>query len=98
MPRGTHDFSKGRRLIALIDFRPRSGRRKCDLTSKKDDQSLRGQAQSVPTSHGITLSRHDVLEAPYTRRASPLLAGLSTGITSSSGNSFRFTRQGISLP
>src|SRR5436309_10207589 len=27
------------------------------------------------TSHGITLSRHDVLEASYTRRASPLLAG-----------------------
>src|SRR6266550_7750808 len=27
------------------------------------------------TSHGITLSRHDVLEASHTRRASPLLAG-----------------------
>src|SRR5947207_1566014 len=51
---------------------------------------------TVPTSHGITLSRHDVLEASYTRRASPLLAGLSAGITSSSGNSI--TRQGISLP
>jgi hypothetical protein len=29
----------------------------------------------VSTSHGITLSRHGVLEAPHTRRASPLLAG-----------------------
>src|SRR5438045_7827182 len=27
------------------------------------------------TSHGITLSRRDVLEASHTRRASPLLAG-----------------------
>src|SRR6266513_1203549 len=67
-----------------------------DLTSKKDDQSLRGQTRSVSTSHGITLSRHGVLEAPHTRRASPLLAGLFTGITPSSGN--LVTRQGISLP
>ena len=36
------------------------------------------------------------LKASRTRRASPLLAGLSTGVTSSSGNSI--TRQGISLP
>ena len=47
------------------------------------------------TSHGITLSRHGVLEAPHTRRASPLLAGLLAGVTPSSGNSI--TRQGISL-
>src|SRR6266576_3903175 len=31
------------------------------------------------TSHGITLSRRDVLEASHTRRASPLLAGYSLG-------------------
>ena len=36
------------------------------------------------------------LKASRTRRASPLLAGLSAGVTSSSGNSI--TRQGISLP
>ena len=64
--------------------------------SKKDNQSLRGQTlRRKSTSHGITLSRHDVLDASHTRRASPLLAGLSTGITPSSGNSI--TRQGISL-
>src|SRR5207253_3155658 len=67
-----------------------------DLTSKTDDQSLRGQTLlREPTSHGITLSRRDVLEAPHTRRASPLLAGLFAGITSGSGNPV--TRQGISL-
>src|SRR5215831_7322788 len=75
MPRGTRDCNRGRRLIALIDCRPPCGRREHDLTSFSDDQSLRGQAQSVPTSHGITLSRRGVLEAPHTRRASPLLAG-----------------------
>ena len=69
--------------------------------SAMDNQSLRGQADvtllsHLPTSHGITLSRHGVLEAPHTRRASPLLAGLSAGVTPSSGNSI--TRQGISLP
>src|SRR2546422_10723070 len=32
-----------------------------------------------PTSHGITFSRHDVLGASHTRKASPLLAGESTG-------------------
>jgi hypothetical protein len=31
-----------------------------------------------PTSHGITFSRHDVLEASHTRKASPLLAGYCT--------------------
>src|SRR4051812_13272303 len=30
------------------------------------------------TSHGITISRHDVLEASHTRKASPLLAGCCT--------------------
>src|ERR671925_495976 len=30
----------------------------------------------VTTSHGITLSLYGVLEAPHTRRASPLLAGV----------------------
>jgi hypothetical protein len=47
-----------------------------------DDQSLRGQAPLMehmePTSHGITFSRHDVLEASHTRKASPLLAGYCT--------------------
>src|SRR5213592_1672123 len=32
----------------------------------------------TPTSHGITISRHDVLEASHTRKASPLLAGHCT--------------------
>src|SRR5256885_10964815 len=51
-------------------------RTECDLMSKKDNQSLRGQTlRRESTSHGITLSRHDVLEASHTRRASPLLAG-----------------------
>src|SRR6266516_273476 len=53
-------------------------------------------SQRESTSHGITLSRHDVLEASHTSRASPLLVGLSAGIAPSSGNSI--TRQGISLP
>src|SRR2546425_1546766 len=58
-------------------------RTECDLTSTcdMDDQSLRGQAprrhSAGPTSHGITFSRHDVLGASYTRKASPLLAGES---------------------
>ncbi len=94
-PRVTRDCAKGRRLIAFIDCRARGGRN-CDLTSKKDDQSLRGQTRCVSTSHGITHSRHGVLEAPHTRKASPLLAGYLCGITSAPGNSI--TRQGISLP
>src|SRR6266511_2448085 len=64
----------------------------------KDDQSLRGQTRSVSTSHGITLSRHDVLEARYTRRASPLLAGFSHWDYSHLGQFIVITRQGISLP
>ena len=48
--------------------------------SKKDNQSLRGQTlRRESTSHGITLSRHDVLEASHTRRVSPLLAGCPLG-------------------
>src|SRR6266404_9259894 len=31
-----------------------------------------------PTSHGITFSLHDVLEASHTRKTSPLLAGYCT--------------------
>ena len=54
-----------------------------------DDQSLRGQAPLIermePTSHGITFSRHDVLEASHTRKASPLLAGCFDGITPTVG-------------
>src|SRR6266702_6998045 len=37
-----------------------------------------GSNTEESTSHGITLSRHDVLEASHTRRASPLLAGYCT--------------------
>ncbi len=54
-------------------------------TDHMDDQSLRGQAPLIervePTSHGITFSRHDVLEASHTRKASPLLAGCFDEIT-----------------
>src|SRR5256885_6633959 len=63
----------------------RQWRTECDLTSIQDmdDQSLRGQAlrrsDAELTSHGITFSRHDVLGASHTRKASPLLAGESTG-------------------
>src|SRR3954465_837915 len=56
-------------------------RTECDLTATLGmaDQSLRGQGFSrSPTSHGITFSRHDVLEASHTRKASPLLAGYCT--------------------
>src|SRR6266478_7042958 len=69
----------------------RQCRTECDLTSisDMDDQSLRGQAPLIvrtePTSHGITFSRHDVLEASHTRKASPLLAGFLDGITSAVG-------------
>src|SRR6266536_2618578 len=61
----------------------RQRRTECDLTSIRgmDDQSLRGQTRhhrsAEPTSHGITFSRHDVLGASHTRKASPLLAGES---------------------
>jgi hypothetical protein len=67
-----------------------------------DNQSLRGQAhirqRCVPTSHEITLSRHDVLEASHTRRASPLLAGLFPEVALKVGQFLFITRQGISLP
>src|SRR5438874_11655767 len=48
------------------------------------------------TSHGITLSRHDVLESVAYEEGFPVISRLSAGITPSSGNSI--TRQGISLP
>src|SRR5207245_2198906 len=73
-PRGTLDCTRGRRLIAFIDCRPRGGR-KCDLTSQKGRSVVTGSNSEESTSHGITFSRHDVLEASHTRRASPLLAG-----------------------
>src|ERR671910_2562712 len=71
-------------------------RTECDLTSKKDDQSLRGQTPESRLPTGSPFRCYGVLEAPHTRRASPLLAGLSTRITPGSGNPV--TRQGISLP
>ena len=58
--------TRGRRLIARMDCRSRCERRTHDLTSSKDDQSLRGQAQSVtalcrlPT--GLPSRCYDVLE------------------------------------
>src|SRR5438874_11655766 len=75
MPRGTHDCSKGRRLIAFIDYRGNAGRN-CDLMSKKDNQSLRGQTLTtsrLPT--GLPFRVTTSLKASHTRRASPLLAG-----------------------
>ena len=101
-------IAKGRRLIASIDCavpsRAPHGLRchvhVCGLVFV-NDQSLRGQrgtseacATRLPT--GLPFRCHDVLEASHTRRASPLLAGLSARITPDSGNSI--TRQGISLP
>jgi hypothetical protein len=73
----------------------RTRRTEYDLTSKKDDQSLRGQIPKNRLPTGLPFRCYDVLDASRTRRASPLLAGLSTGITPGSGNSI--TRQGISL-
>src|ERR1700745_1958983 len=47
---------------------------------KKDNQAIRGpNFRGKSTPHGITLSRHDVLDASHTRRASPLLAGCPLG-------------------
>src|SRR5436190_6697389 len=50
------------------------------------------------TSHGITLSRHDVLESSHTKRASPLLAGcplrsLPARATRLPDKEFRYLRQ-----
>src|SRR5882672_7238358 len=85
----THRFSSKRRMEM---------RSHCDNSAT--DQSLRGQPPlpfeqqwRLPT--GLPFRYDDVLEASRTRRASPLLAGLSARITPDSGNSI--TRQGISL-
>jgi hypothetical protein len=87
--------TKGRRLIAFIDYRGNAGWN-CDLMSKEDNQSLRGQTlRRESTSHGITLSRHDVLESVAYEEGFPVISRLFAGITPSSGNSI--TRQGISL-
>ena len=82
--------AKGRRLITAINSSLLGTRRDCDLTSatrtisrygvkptsrSHSRRSLRGDGITEPTSHGITFSRHDVLEASHTRKASPLLAG-----------------------
>src|SRR3972149_7846055 len=45
-----------------------------DLTSRRTISRYGVKLEEL-TSHGITLSRHDVLDASHTRRASPLLAG-----------------------
>src|SRR5436309_9647627 len=45
---------------------------------QKGRSVVTGSNSEESTSHGITLSRHDVLEASHTRRASPLLAGYRT--------------------
>src|SRR5436309_12332634 len=52
-------------------------RTECDLTSASDtdDQSLRGQAPKSRLPTGLPSRCHGVLEAPHTRRVSPLLAG-----------------------
>ncbi len=73
-PRVTRDCAKGRRLIAFIDYRGNAGRN-CDLMSKKDNQSLRGQTLSSRLPTGLPFRCYGVLDAPRTRRASPLLAG-----------------------
>jgi hypothetical protein len=86
---------RGRRVIASADSPYGGG---CDLASSGDAQSLRGQAPKSRLPTGSPSRCHGVLEAPHTRRASPLLAGLSSGITSEPGNSDWITRQGISLP
>src|SRR6476620_6442881 len=96
MPRGTRDcLAKGRRLIASIDYRGNAGRDtiSCPKRTISRYGVKLGEPSRLPT--GLPTRYHDVLEASHTRRASPLLAGLSTGITSSSGNPI--TRQGISL-
>src|SRR3954454_17551563 len=112
--RNSRLLNQGPASDPIFRFSPASGRSRCDLTSMVHLRTagrsvVTGSSSNhtfvtlglkviEPTSHGITLSRHDVLEASHTRRASPLLAGLSAGITSSSGNSLVITRQGISLP
>src|SRR5438874_13451003 len=42
---------------------------------QKGQSVVTGSNSEESTSHGITVSRRDVLEASHTRRASPLLAG-----------------------
>src|SRR6476646_6697965 len=93
MPRGTRDCgAKGRRLIASIDF-PASAGWVCDLTVTMCPQISRygvnlavlsEQLRRLPTR--LPSRCYDVLEASRTRRASPLLAGLSARITPDSGN------------
>src|SRR5437867_8860541 len=46
---------------------------------QKGQSVVTGSNSEESTSHGITLSRHDVLEVSHTRRASPLLAGCPLG-------------------
>jgi len=82
-------LAKGRRLITAIDLPRTAGLRShvringrsvvtgSQHTRSHSRRSLRGDGQYW-TSHGITFSRHDVLEASHTRKASPLLAGYCT--------------------
>src|SRR5690242_5134443 len=88
----THRFSAGGGRSAISRFGHVSARHGVD------DQSLRGQPflakSDFPRDHPLAVTAS--LRSPRTRRASPLLAGLSADVTASSGNSI--TRQGISLP
>ena len=96
-------FQRRRLSLHLSD---REGRRLMESIDLSCDRDLHlGLSTSVVTGSKSSRSRlptglpfrcYGVLEAPHTRRASPLLADLSTGITPGSGNSI--TRQGISLP
>ena len=88
MPRGTRDCFRGRRLIACEDFRLSRGRRTCDLTSKMDDQSLRGQALVALSSHfrllchesrlptGLPFRCYDVLESAAYEEGFPVISRL----------------------
>jgi hypothetical protein len=95
----TLGFTKGRRLITSVDLPP----------SAAENAMSRPEGRSVVTgsTHAVDEQRGDFprdypfamttsLKASRTRRASPLLAGLSARIAPDSGNSI--TRQGISLP
>src|ERR671910_323954 len=72
-------------------------RTECDLTSKKDDQSLRGQTRVSRLPTGLPFRFDGVLDSPRTRRASPLLAGLNRPELLPD-RAIPVTRQGISLP
>ena len=79
------NFAKGRRLITAIDFRGR--RRNCDLTSLERTISRYGvRPFRVDFPRDYPFATTTSLNSSRTRRASPLLAGYSFGITSKAGN------------